>query len=405
MNIEKAIISATEDLKAEDVFWIRQRHGERITRDYQEKVIHLLRVIVSEGKDPIEQSFKKEISMIYRQQLRREGSGFKTARLYADVHLRLIENLFERIKLELDIQDRSLLIGVYGGIGSGAIGFTSDIDCIFLYDGEKREEYDKLRKVLKNEFERISGIEVDESFLPAHIKYFFLASYEGEGFVSFDDLLDYVGYIDEMREQTGSRFLEPQFFHYPWAFSIRFIGRKDDRERLKERMKERLLSGKKKRGYSSVKFYILGEKRLGIKKDYEQYLLGKYFPTQLEFFNTKRLEVLYRKRDYEKFIESIVPYEAIKYIFRRGVFPLLHILESRRYPTDMGLLSKRYGHILTAIDFMLKAFNVRKTLFIMGQWDLKYFLYIMNFKNAREFCKGYLGYQREIKAFVEKLVG
>ena len=47
----------------------------------------------------------------------------------------------------------------------------------------------------------------------------------------------------------------------------------------------------------------------------------------------------------------------------------------------MGLLRKDHRHLLPAVDFMLKVFNVRKTLYIMGQWDLSYFLYIMDFKN------------------------
>ena len=99
MNIDKAIISATDDSQAESVFWVRQRHGRKITRAYQRKVRELLKIVVNEGKDPIEQAFKKEINMIYRQQLRRRGSGFGTARLYADVHLRLVKDLFERIRL------------------------------------------------------------------------------------------------------------------------------------------------------------------------------------------------------------------------------------------------------------------------------------------------------------------
>jgi hypothetical protein len=53
---------------------------------------------------------------------------------------------------------------------------------------------------------------------------------------------------------------------------------------------------------------------------------------------------------------------------------------------------------------MLKAFNVRKTLGIMGQWDPAYFLYIMDFKTEREFCQRYLRYQQRIIEFVESLV-
>ena len=142
VNIEKAIISTTQDMKVEDVFWIKNRQGEKITTQSQEKLRNLLEVIVSEGADPLDQVFKKEINMIYRQQLERRASGLRTAQLYADVHLRLLKGLFDRVKLELDIQDAPILIGVYGGIGSGTIGFTSDIDCIFLYDGEKRKEYE-----------------------------------------------------------------------------------------------------------------------------------------------------------------------------------------------------------------------------------------------------------------------
>jgi hypothetical protein len=78
---------------------------------------------------------------------------------------------------------------VYGGIGSGAIGFTSDIDCIFLYDGEKREEYDQLHLIFKNEFGRICDLDLDESFLPYHINFFYLGKYEGESIISFKDFL------------------------------------------------------------------------------------------------------------------------------------------------------------------------------------------------------------------------
>jgi hypothetical protein len=70
----------------------------------------------------------------------------------------------------------------------------------------------------------------------------------------------------------------------------------------------------------------------------------------------------------------------------------------------MGLLRREYRHIKPALDFMLKAFNVRKTLFIMGRWDLSYFLYIMNANNARAFCKTYLDYQRQIIGFVQDLI-
>ena len=402
MNIERAIISATEDMRAENVFWIRHRYGEKITQAHQGKVLDLLKIIVNEGRDPIEQAFKKEINMIYREQLRRRGSGFRTAQLYADVHLRLIKGLFDRIKLELDIQDQPILIGVYGGIGSGAIGFTSDIDCIFLYDGERKEEYDILKRVLKNEFKRICDLDVDESFLPYHINYFYLGNYDGERIISFDDFFNYINYIDELRAQTDNRLFEPQFFHYPWVFSLRFIGGREVIERFKGRT--RRLPHERKRGYPNIKAYILGEKRDEIKKDYVSYLRGKYFPKELEFLNNKSLKLLSRKRAYKDFIESIKPYESIKYVFRRGVLPLLHIIHKNGQRTDMGLLRKDYRHLLPAVDFMLKVFNVRKTLYIMGQWDLNYFLYIMDFKNEKEFCERYLRYQQDIIGFVKKLI-
>ena len=402
MNIDKAIIAATEDMRAEDVFWIRQRHGERMTRRYQKKVLDLLNVIVNEGQDPVDQVFKKEIYMIYRQQLRRQGSGFRTAQLYADVHLRLIRNLFDRIRLELEIENEPILIGVYGGIGSGAIGFTSDIDCIFLYDGERKEEYDKLKRVLKNEFKRISDLDVDESFLPYHVNFFYLGHNDGESIVSFDDFFDYMNYIDEVRNQSENRFFEPQFFHYPWAFSIRFVGNKDTLDRFTSRMLEKLLRKRRKR-YWGLKAYVVGEKGKDIKADYVAYLKGKYFPNELAFCNTKRLEQLYRNKNYERFIESILPYDAIKYIFRRGIFPLLHILRESEKRTDLGLLRNEHRHIRPAVDFMLKAFNVRKTLFIMGKWDLSYFLYIMNAPNARAFCRTYLDCARKIVRFVKSV--
>lgn len=403
MNIERAIISTTADQQAEDVFWIKQRHGERITVEYRQKVIDLLKVIVSEGNDPIEQSFKKEINMIYRQQLRRRGSGFRTARLYADVHLRLIEGLFNRIKHQLNIEDRPILIGVYGGIGSGAIGFTSDVDCIFLYDGEKIEEYDKLTRIFKHEFKRICDLDIDESFLPCHINYFYLGVYEGESIVSFEDFCNYIIYIDELRSRTENRFFGPQFFHYPWAFSIRFIGNGEVLERFKRKTVHRL-PRKRKRRYESIRAYVLGEKRDGIKKDYISYLKGSYFPKEIEFLDDRRLKLLYRRRAYGEFIESIQPYDAIKYIFRRGVLPLLHIRHKDSHRTDLGLLRREYRHVLPAIDFMLKAFNVRKTLFIMGKWDLNYFLYTMACENERKFCGRYLRYQQDVIDFVRELI-
>ena len=266
MNIEKAIISTTQDMKVEDIFWIKHRQGEKITPQYQEKLRDLLEVIVSEGGDPLDQIFKKERNMIYRQQLERRASGLRTAQLYADAHLRLLKDLFDRIKLELDIQNHPILIGVYGGIGSGTIGFTSDIDCIFLYDGQKKEEYDKLKRVLKNEFKRISDLDVDESFLPCHINYFYLGSYDGESLISFDDFFNYVNYIAELRNETDNRLFEPQFFHFPWAFSLRFVGNREVLERFKRRIGKLSQDGNRK--YSSLKAYVLREKGDEIKKDY-----------------------------------------------------------------------------------------------------------------------------------------
>jgi hypothetical protein len=402
MNIQKANISSTKDMRAEDVFWIKQRYGERITRQYQKKVLDLLEIIVNEGVDPIEQSFKKEINMIYRQQLRRGGSGLGTAQLYADAHLRLIEGLFNRIKEQLDMENQPILMGIYGGIGSGAIGFTSDIDCIFLYDGAKKEDYEKLKRIFKNEFERICELDIDESFLPYHINYFYLGNYDGESVVSFNDFFNYIHYIDELRKKTDDRLFEPQFFHYPWAFSIRFIGSEGVLERFKNRMRKKLPRDKKK-GYESIKAYILRERRDQIREDYISYLKGKFFPNELAFLNTRRLKLLFRKKAYEDFIESILPYEAVKYVFRRGVSPMLHILHHNRLRTDMGLLRKEYRHLRPAVDFMMKAFNVRKTLFIKGKWDLNYFLYIMECQNARNFCERYLKYQQDIINFVREL--
>ncbi len=291
---------------------------------------------------------------------------------------------------------------MYGGIGSGAIGFTSDIDCIFLYDGEAREEYDKLKIILKNEFERICGLEVDESFLSYHINYFYLGNYDGESIISFDDFFGYINYIDDLRNQTENRLFEPQFFHYPWAFSIRFIGEHNALEKFENRIQQ--LPSKKNRTYTSIKSYILGEKGSEIKKDYISYLKGKFFPAELEFFNNEDLRRIYLKRSFADFMEAIAPYESVKYIFRRGIFPLLHILQRHRQRTDIGLLGNEYKYILPAIDFMLKAFNVRKTLFIMGRWDLTYFLYIMDFKSEEKFCERYLKYQNEIINFVHKLI-
>ena len=38
----------------EDVFWVKQRYGERITTQYKKKIIDLLKIVVGEGTDPIE---------------------------------------------------------------------------------------------------------------------------------------------------------------------------------------------------------------------------------------------------------------------------------------------------------------------------------------------------------------
>lgn len=403
MDIERALISATEDRTAEDVFWIRQRHREAITPEYQEKIVGLLRIVVNEGKDPIEQAYKKEINMIYRQQLRRRGSGLRTAKLYADVHLRLIRGLFDRLKEELDIAKAPLVIGVYGGIGSGAIGFTSDVDCIFLFDGPRREEYDRLKGLFKSEFKRICDLDIDESFLPHHINYFHLCEYEGERAVSFDDFFDYIHRVAEMRGARERRFFQPQFFHFPWAFSMRFVGAPEAMDRLKSHTRKRLANGSN-RGYESIRGYILGEKAEEIKGDYISYLKGRYFPRELGFLDGKGLRLLYRRRAYQEFIESIQPYECIKYVLRRGVLPLLHIIHRDSRRTDMGLLRDEHPEILPAVNFMLKAYNVRKTLFIVGKWDPGYFLHIMDCRTEREFCERYLGHQQEVADFVGRLV-
>jgi hypothetical protein len=402
MSIEKAIISTTEEEKAEDVFWIKQRYGEKIGQDYQHKVLELLKISVDEGRDPIEQAFRKEINMIYRQQLRRRGSGYRTAKLYADVHLRLLGELFNRIKGEMEIDDHPLVIGVYGGIGSGAIGFTSDVDCIFLYDGKWSEEYEKLKRIFISEFKRISDLEIDASFLPYHINYFFVGHYDGEGWISFRDFFEYIAYVEDLRRQTDNRLFEPQFFHFPWAFSIRFVGSPAALDQLKREMRKRLRRGKNQ-GYQSIKTYLLRERKDEIKNNYVAYLKGNYFPKEIEFLDATKLRRLYQQRSFEAFFESIQPYEAIKYVFRRGVLPLLHIIHHDQLRTDMGLLSTNYRHILPAVNFMLKAFNVRKTLFIMGKWDLDYFLYIMECESERTFCERYLKYQKEILGFVKRL--
>ena len=105
------------------------------------------------------------------------------------------------------------------------------------------------------------------------------------------------------------------------------------------------LPHERKRGYPNIKAYILGEKRAEIKKDYISYLRGHYFPRDLEFLNNKRLRLLSRKKAYKDFIEVIKPYEGIKYVFRRGVLPLLHILHDNGQRTDMGLLRKNYPYL------------------------------------------------------------
>lgn len=402
VNIERATINATGSEQAEDTFWIRQRKGEEITPQYQGRIRDLLRMTVSEGQDPIEQPFKKELNMIYRQQLRRQGSGFRTAGLYANAHVKLIENLFYYLKAELDIEDDPLIIGLYGGFGSGAIGFTSDIDCIFLYDGPIKEEYDVLKKCFIREMERITELDVDESFLPYHINYFYLSRYRGDSLVSIDDFLDYVKYIDDLRTQTGKRFFEPQFFHFPWAFSFHPIGSGPALERFNGKIRKAFTH--KKKVYHNIKSWLVREKSEELKGDYVSYLKGKFFPHELGFMDTTPLKKLYRTRNYQAFIEAISPYGTVKYLFRRGVFPLLHLIHRQRRRTDRGLLNNEYKHIRPAVDFMLKCYNVRKTLFITGWWDPQYFTYIMRCSDEREFCWYYLKQQDQVIEFTKKLI-
>jgi|GEM_PF-1835037 len=402
LNIDKALFSSTEDNKGEDVFWISQRHGQRINLEYQALVLELLKLIVSEGQDPLEQSFRKELNMIYRQQLRRHGGGFRTARLYADVHLRLVGELLARVKAELNLEGSPILVGIFGGIGSGAIGFTSDIDFFFLYDGPWREEYDSLKRIFQRRLEIITGLDVDETFLQYHLNYFFLNRPEGGRPVSFEDFFGYVRHIQEIKRKAGGRLSMPQFFHFPWIFSARFIGGPEVLERFNARLKT--LPARKGRTYSSLKAYLLGEMGEEIRGDYLDYLEGRFNREELGFLEAEELTRLYRDKEYARFIDAISPYEAIKYIFRRGVFPLLHLAHHRRRRTDMGLLKKEYRSLRPALDFMLKSFNVRKTLFIMGWWDLNYFLFIMNCRTPRRFCELYLKHQQALVSFTRDLI-
>ena len=402
LNIERALFSALDDDKGEDIFWINQRQGLPIEPGYQAQVLELLKLVVSEGQDPIEQEFKKKLNMIYRQQLRRRGGGFTTAQLYADAHLSLIEELFRRVKAELNLEESPVLVGVFGGIGSGAIGFTSDIDLVFFHDGEWAEEYQYLQSIFIRRLMRISGLEADETFLQYHINYFYLNHPEGERIVSFDDFFGYLTHIRAMRRESGRRLFMPQFFHFPWSFSLRLMGSAQALESFQGRLKD--LPRGRKRAYKSLKAYVLGELRGEIKADYLEYLKGGYFRHELGFLDGSDLRRLYREGEYDRFIEETAPYEAVKYVFRRGVFPLLHILHHRRHRTDQGLLRNEYRSIRAALDFMLKAFNVRKTLFIMGWWDVDYFLYIMNQKTKRRFCEVYLKHQKELIDFVAGLI-
>ncbi len=402
LNIERAFFSALGNNKGEDIFWINQRQGLPIEPEYQAQVLELLKLVVSEGQDPIEQEFKKKLNMIYRQQLRRRGGGFTTAQLYANAHLSLIEDLFKRVKAELNLEESPVLVGVFGGIGSGAIGFTSDIDLVFLHDGHWTEEYQYLQSIFIRRLMRISGLEADETFLQYHINYFYLNQPEGERIVSFDDFFGYLAHIGKVRLESGRRLFMPQFFHFPWAFSLRLVGSAQTLESFLGRIKD--LPRKRKRAYKSLKSYILGEMREEIRADYIEYLKGGYFRHELGFLDGSDLRRLYREGEYDRFIEEIAPYEAVKYVFRRGVFPLLHILHHRRHRTDQGLLRNEYRHIRAALDFMLKAFNVRKTLFIMGWWDVDYFLYIMNQRTKRQFCEVYLKHQKDLIDFTTDLI-
>jgi hypothetical protein len=402
MDISKAAIDATESAKAEDVFWIRQRNGERITPLDQDKIAELLKIIVEEGSDPVERRFKKEINMIYRQQLRKRGSGFRTAQLYANAHLRLIEGLFERIKGQLGIADSPVIIGVYGGMGSGAIGFTSDVDCIFLYDGAWSKDYEQARRRFIKDFRSICDLDLDESLLANHINCFHLGKNESDGFVSYNDFFDYILAVERLFDPSGRGIFAPQLAHYPWAFSIRFIGRMEALRRFKARMR-RCLPHRQGHGYQNVKVYVVKEKRRLIRSHYIGYLEGRYFPEELSFLDSDRLKRLYRLKSYESFIESINPYDAVKYVFRRGVFPLLHLRHHRNLRSDMSFLRNEYRGVRSAMDFMLKSFNVRKTLFIMGKWDLRYFLAIMCCESARDFCGVYMRHQKTIARFVRTL--
>jgi hypothetical protein len=400
VTIDRALFVATGENQGQDIFWISHREGSPITADHQALILRLLKLIVAEGKDPIEQDFKKELNMIYRQQLRRRGGGFTTAQLYANAHINLIQRLFERIAGELAIYDSPLLIGVFGGVGSGAIGFTSDIDVIFLHDGPWREEYEHFQRIFIKRLELITGLEVDETFLQHHINIHYLSKMDQSQIVSFDDLF---GYIIHMRDMlvSGTGLFMPQFAHFPWAFSLRLIGNKEALHIFNVRT--RRLPKTKRRTYSTIKSYVLGELGELIKPRYQAYLGGRYNKREIAFLDDNPLRELLRKRAYGQFIDMITPYEAVKYVFRRGVFPLLQITHGNPRFTDMGLLRRRYGHLRPALDFMLKAYNVRKTLFLTGWWDLDYFLHIMKCSNARTFCTRYLKHQQEIEVFVQSL--
>ena len=402
VTIDRALFVATGENQGQDIFWISHRDGGPITEDHQALILKLLKLIVGEGKDPIEQDFKKELNMIYRQQLRRRGGGFTTAQLYATAHINLIERLFDRVTGELGIHDSPLLIGVFGGIGSGAIGFTSDIDIIFLHDGPWREEYDHFQEIFIKRLELISGLDVDKTFLQYHINIHYLSKMERGGVVSFDDMFGYIAHMRDMQVGGAGLFM-PQFSHFSWAFSMRLIGSKEIRQKFSERVKR--LPKNKRRTYRNIKSYVMGELSEYIRPRYQAYLRGGYHRQEIAFLDPEPLRDLLRRRAHGQFIDMITPYEAVKYIFRRGVFPLLHINHQNPRFTDMGLLRKKYGHIRPALDFMLKAYNVRKTLFLTGWWDQEYFLHIMNCKSAHVFCVRYLKHQKEIKDFVQSLTG
>ena len=400
LSIDRALFLTTGQDQGQDIFWIRHREGGPITKDHQVLITRLLQLVVSEGKDPVEQDFKKKLNMIYRQQLRRRGGGFTTAKLYANAHIYLIEKLFERVTAELGIMDSPLLVGVFGGIGSGAIGFTSDIDVIFLYDGPLHEEYEHFRQIFIKRLSMISGLDVDDTFLQYHINIHYLSRTKRGRIVSFDEFFGYLEHMRDMLLNPQGLFM-PQFAHFPWAFSLQLLGNRQARRIFSERI--RRLPKKKRKTYRTIRSYVLGELAEAIRPRYLKYLQGGYFKREIAFLDSKPLRQLFRNRAHGQFIDLITPYEAVKYIFRRGVFPLLHIQHKNTRFTDLGLLRKEYSQILPALDFMLKAYNVRKTLFLTGWWDLDYFLHIMNCPSDREFCQRYLKHQQEIHGFVGSL--